>query len=89
MSDLISRRAALDAIMGEPADAHYPSWYAQRIKLLPSAEPKTGEWNNTFDGNEWYWYCSECKAQYYKDDLWMGGNDFPNFCPNCGARMTI
>ena len=58
MSDLISRQDAIDAIMGEPTDAHYPSWYAQRIKLLPSAkpeiiacgegelsaEPKTGEW---------------------------------------------
>ena len=39
--DLISRQDAIEAIMGEPTDAHYPSWYAQRIKSLPSQEPNT------------------------------------------------
>ena len=38
MSDYISRQAAIDAIMGEPTDAHYPSWYAERLKQLPSAQ---------------------------------------------------
>ena len=40
MSDLISRQAAIDAIMGEPTDAHYPSWYAERLEQLPSAQPE-------------------------------------------------
>lgn len=40
-SDLISRQAAILAITGEPPEAHYPSWYADRIKLLPSAETPT------------------------------------------------
>ena len=35
--DTISRRAAILAITGEPPEAHYPSWYAERIKSLPSA----------------------------------------------------
>lgn len=35
--DMISRVDAIDAIMGEPTDAHYPSWYADKIKALPSA----------------------------------------------------
>ena len=39
MQDLISRQAAIDAIMGEPTDAHYPSWYAERLEHLPSAQP--------------------------------------------------
>ena len=53
-----------------------------------SAEPrKRGKWVRSFDGNEWYWYCSKCKKEWYEEDLWMGGNDFPNFCPNCGAKM--
>ena len=34
-NDTVSRKAVLDAIMGEPTDAHYPSWYAERIKALP------------------------------------------------------
>jgi len=39
MNDLISRQAAIDAIMGEPTDAHYPNWYAERLEHLPSAQP--------------------------------------------------
>ena len=42
MSDLIRREDAIDAIMREPTDAHYPSWYADRIKALPSAEAVKG-----------------------------------------------
>ena len=38
MSDLISRRSAIDAIMCEPTDAHYPSWYAERLEQLPTAQ---------------------------------------------------
>ena len=65
--DIISRQDAIDAIMGEPTDAHYPSWYAQRIKLLPSAkpeiiacgegelsaEPKTAKWILDQNGMDW------------------------------------
>ena len=40
MQDLISRQAAIDAIMGEPTDAHYPSWYAERLEQLPSTQPE-------------------------------------------------
>ena len=40
MSDLISRQAAIDAIMGEPTGAHYPSWYAERLEQLPPAQPE-------------------------------------------------
>lgn len=35
--------------------------------------------------------CSCCKTEYYRDDLYMVGNDaqgeLPNYCPNCGATM--
>ena len=45
--DTISRQAAIDAIMGQPPEPHYPSWYAEQIKALPSAqqqyEPVTAE----------------------------------------------
>ena len=39
MDSLISRQAALDAIIGQPPEPHYPSWYAEQIKALPSAQP--------------------------------------------------
>ena len=39
--DLISRQAAIDAIMGQPPEPHYPSWYAAQIEKLPAAQPQT------------------------------------------------
>lgn len=66
MTDLISRQDAIEAIMGEPTDAHYPSWYADRIKALPSAEPKTetvlcalADRACPFQGKEYAW-CLTC-----------------------------
>ena len=38
--DLISRQAAIDAIMGQPPEPHYPSWYAAQIEKLPAAQPE-------------------------------------------------
>lgn len=40
-NDLISRQAALDAIMGQPPEPHYPSWYAAQIEKLPAVQPAT------------------------------------------------
>ena len=39
MSDLISRQAAIDAIMGQPPEPHYPSWYAAQIEKLSAVQP--------------------------------------------------
>ena len=38
MAEYIEREAALHAILGEPTESHYPSWYAERIKALPAAD---------------------------------------------------
>lgn len=38
MAEYIEKQAALDAILREPPDAHYPSWYAAKIKVLPAAD---------------------------------------------------
>lgn len=38
MAEYIEKQAALNAILREPPDAHYPSWYAERIKALPAAD---------------------------------------------------
>jgi hypothetical protein len=43
-------------------------------------------WN--YPGDE-HIECSICKKQYYEDDLYIGGNDFPKYCPNCGAKMDL
>ena len=39
MDDVISRQAAIDTIMGQPPEPHYPSWYAAKIEKLPAAQP--------------------------------------------------
>ena len=47
-TDTISRQAAINKILGQPPELHYPSWYAEQIKELPSAEPQII-------------YCKDCK----------------------------
>ena len=37
MAEYIEREAAIEAIMSEPPDAHYPQWYAEKIKSIPAA----------------------------------------------------
>ena len=38
MAEYIEKQTALNAILGEPPEAHYPSWYADKIKTLPAAD---------------------------------------------------
>lgn len=38
MSKLINKQKAIDTIMSEPPEAHYPSWYADILKNLPSKD---------------------------------------------------
>ena len=85
MNDLISRQAAIDAIMGEPTDAHYPSWYAERLEQLPSAQPerKKGQWMKEDRGH--VEYCAVCDQCGF-DWIWSDREYF-KFCPNCGADM--
>ena len=80
--DTIYRQDAIDAIMSEPPDAHYPSWYADILWKLPSAEPrKKGKWIY-YDPNGFK--CSKC-GRY----LEIGCGDVKmNFCPNCGCQMN-
>lgn len=51
---------------------------------------KHGRWREyNYPGQECV-YCSACKTEYYPDDLIViGVNDYPYYCPNCGARMDL
>ena len=40
MDDLVSRKDAIAAIMGEPAEMNYGYYYAEKIKALSAAQPK-------------------------------------------------
>ena len=39
-NDPISRQMAIDTIMGQPPEPHYPSWYAAQIEELPAVQPE-------------------------------------------------
>ena len=79
--DTVSRAAAIDAIMCEPTDAHYPSWYAERLKQLPSAqqERKKGKW---IYNSPVTMKCNQC-GLVIKDWDWHRFK----YCPNCIADM--
>ena len=55
--DLISRQTAIDAIMGQPPEPHYPSWYAEQIKALPSAQPEKCDDAVSREEAKWVVFC--------------------------------
>ena len=84
MAEYIDREAAIAAIMSEPPDAHYPHWYADKIKAIPAADVapvRHGRWG--VDGV--YVICSVCKRFTLSPII----KQIPTFkyCPNCGAKM--
>lgn len=93
MAEYIEREAAIGAIMGEPTEAHYPSWYADIIKAIPTADVapvRHGKWLEWFPGDfalimtgeEMLYRCSSCDAKYSDAEGYK-------YCPNCGARMDL
>ena len=36
MDEYIKRESAIEVIMSDPPDAHYQSWYAEKIKAIPA-----------------------------------------------------
>ena len=98
MDEYIEREAAIESIMSEPPDAHYPQWYADKIKAITAADVATvrhGRWVDRHGGkyaNQLY-ECSECKRRapykfendYLNIGLWA--QDLTDYCPNCGAKM--
>ena len=99
--EYIEREATIEAIMSDPPDAHYPSWYIDRIKTLSAADVapvRHGRWVFGKDlaccwgqilKNKYHLYCSECLEQAFN----RSEDNDPDFdidtpyCPNCGAYM--
>ena len=94
--DLISRKAAIDAISSmfapTPVQKDMIEDCLEIIENVPSAEAKTGEWvrEKRFYKSEYgldfeYFieHCSECGAR--RRIGWHG----VAFCPNCGAKMRV
>ena len=83
MDDLISRRAAIDALCDncdhvQSVCPHYPCKQYTAIDTLPSAQPerKKGKWLKR--GSRLCYKCSECDGFSIAQE---------NYCPNCGADM--
>ena len=84
MAEYIEREKTYKAIMGEPPDAHYPQWYAEKIKSIPAVDVAPimhGRWETNSDRPDSL-ICSVCKCGF---DMWK--HDPHNYCPNCGAKM--
>lgn len=82
MDELISRQAAIDAVMECYDNDELLMVYVWKLNELPPIQPKRGKWiykTDLITAPNGYWECSECKEGrlLYED----------NFCPHCGADM--
>lgn len=92
MTRLIDADALRVCIMGEPPDAHYPSYYADLVDKAPTidaAPVRRGEWryvNYQTDKTTWItdeFICRKCGKSIPRH---MGDNP-PDYCQHCGADM--
>ena len=91
MAEYIEREAAVESFMSEFPDAHYPSWYAEKLKELPTAdvaEVLHGEWTNIADygGGNCFANCSVCGTQTKAENPTVL-KFFKKHCSWCGAKM--
>lgn len=61
------------------------------LVTTPSAQPerKMGRWMLWNYPGEECAICSACGEEYDQMELYIGGNDYPKYCPNCGAKMEV
>lgn len=99
MAEYIEREAAIESIIIEPPDAHYPHWYADKIKAIPAADVApvrhrrcdvcNGKAVLTQDTDNGY--SMEIDSEQKEASLWYGDNCLAvfrvDFCPACGAMM--
>ena len=93
VKEFIEREAVIEAIMSEPPDAHYPQWYVDKIKSIPTAdvvEVRHGQWIQPHWKNSNYCCnCSECGREAMHADYQWDKNGIYPLCPNCGAIMDV
>ena len=95
MTEYIEREAAIAAIMSEPPDAHYPHWYADKIKSIPAADVapvKHGKWEEAIEPLGWHKVivasCSVCGDSWVLDEFTIDEYaKWHQYCTSCGARM--
>lgn len=88
LSDLISRKDTIneiknvfdDVLRGNISVRKGLPEAARRIEMMPSAEPKIGEWVHHDGGYSDHYECTACGTPIVLTERWK-------FCPNCGAKM--
>ena len=89
MNDLISRQAAIEAVMECYDNDELFEVYEDKLRELPPAQPESdsGRWERHYSRPgvyaDLYWHCSKCG---YKTD-YQYANVSHHYCPNCGRKM--
>ena len=99
MAEYVERQEAIAVIMSEPSDAHYPHWYADKIKAIPAADVSPVHHGRWLDVQETDMYVpdlkltatktaetrSVCRARigFIGAKLYL----FDSICQSCGAMM--
>ena len=91
MKEYIEREAAIEAIMSEPPDAHYPQWYVDKIKSIPAADVapvQRGRWEAWMpdkNGETREFICTGCR--FMVEMSWKQKECDYEWCPYCGCKM--
>lgn len=91
MAKYIEREAAIEAIMSDPPDAHYPQWYVDKIKSIPAAdvvEVRHGRWEAWMpdkNGETREFICTGCR--FMVEMSWKQKECDYEWCPYCGCKM--
>ena len=91
VNDLISRADALMELNGACSNWQDDAKVAEIIHTLPSADRPHGEWI-AHERNEIQKFCSLCGNEAPITDVMDDGTIFhelTEYCPHCGAEMTI
>ena len=89
--EYIEREAAIEAIMSDPPDAHYPQWYGDKIKSIPAAdvvEVRHGRWEAWMpdkNGETREFICTGCR--FMVEMSWKQKECDYEWCPYCGCKM--
>ena len=91
MSDLIRREDVLETMSKDQWYFIKPREQIERIKAIPSAEPKVGKWielnkNEDSTHNIQCTYCRQCVKSKGHANSFNTAKHF-SYCPHCGAEM--
>ena len=93
VKEFIEREAAIEAIMSEPPDAHYPQWYVDKIKSIPAANVAGVRHGQKLRPRRRSSKCccddSTCNGGVIRNTNQRYPNGLYPICPHCGAKLDI